>query len=139
MFTKDIVIHLGMEKRELTKAEEQIMHYLWGMERGFLKDIINKFPDPKPASTTVSTVIRILVKKGFIGYTPYGKSHEYHPILSKSAYFKSRLRPIISNYFNESPSNFASYFAQEQLNLSELEEIRQLIDEKIKKLKTKKR
>ncbi len=128
-----------MGNKELTKAEEQVMHYLWGMDRGFLKDIISKFPDPKPASTTVSTVIRILVKKGFIGYTPYGKSHEYHPILSKSSYFKSRLSPIITKYFSGSSSSFASYFAQEQLNLSELEEMRQLIDEKIKKLKTKKK
>ena len=128
-----------MGNKELTKAEEQVMHYLWGMDRGFLKDIINKFPEPKPASTTVSTVIRVLVKKGFIGYTPYGKSHEYHPILSKRSYFKSRLSPIISNYFSGSTSSFASYFAQEQLNLSELEEMKQLIDEKIKKLKTKKK
>lgn len=128
-----------MGHKELTKAEEQVMHYLWGMERGFLKDIVNKFPDPKPASTTVSTVIRILVKKGFIGYTPYGKSHEYHAVLSKNNYFRSRLKPIISNYFSGSPSNFASYFAQEQLDLSELQEIKQLIDEKIKRLKTKKK
>ena len=128
-----------METKELTRAEEQVMQYLWELEKGFLKDIVNKFPDPMPAYTTVSTVIRVLVKKGFVGYTAYGKTHEYHPLLTKKNYFRSRLKPIISNYFAGSPATFASYFAHDQLNLSELEEIRQLIEVKIKKLKTKKK
>jgi BlaI family penicillinase repressor len=127
------------EKKELTRAEEQIMHYLWSMEHAFLKDIVEKFPDPKPAYTTVSTVIRVLVKKKFIGFKTYGKINEYYPLVSKTDYFQSRLKPIISKYFSGSSSTFASYFANEKLNLSELEEIKQLIDEKIKKLKTKKK
>jgi BlaI family penicillinase repressor len=127
------------EKKELTRAEEQVMHYLWSMEHAFLKDIVEKFPDPKPAYTTVSTVIRVLVKKKFIGFKTYGKINEYYPLVSKTDYFQSRLKPIISNYFSGSSSTFASYFANEKLNLSELEEIKQLIDEKIKKLKTKKK
>jgi BlaI family penicillinase repressor len=128
-----------MAAKELTKAEEQLMHYLWTMERAFLKDIVEKFPDPKPAYTTVSTVIRVLVKKKFIGFKTYGKINEYFPLVSKTDYFQSRLKPIISNYFSGSASTFASYFANEKLNLSELEEIKQLIDDKIKKLKTKKK
>src|SRR5688572_5404284 len=127
-----------MAPKELTKAEEQVMQYLWEIERGFLKNIVEKFPDPKPAYTTVSTVIRVLVKKGFIGYETYGKTHEYHPLVSKTTYFKSRVKPIISNYFSGSASTFTSYFANQQLNLSELEEIKLLVEEKIKKLKTKK-
>ena len=115
------------------------MHYLWEIERGFLKDVIEKFPEPKPAYTTVSTVIRVLVKKEVIGFTAYGKTNEYFPLISKNDYFKSRLKPIITNYFSGSTSNFASYFADQKLNISELEEIRQLVDEKIKKLKAKKK
>jgi predicted transcriptional regulator len=128
-----------MKSKELTRAEEQIMQYLWSMEKGFLKDIVEKFPEPKPAYTTVSTVIRVLVKKKFIGFNTYGKIHEYYPLMSRNNYFQTRLKPIISNYFSGSPSQFASYFANEQLNLSELEEIKHLIEEKIKKLKTKKK
>jgi BlaI family transcriptional regulator, penicillinase repressor len=128
-----------MENRALTKAEEQVMHYVWDLEKAFLKDIVDKFPDPKPAYTTVSTVIRVLVKKKFLGYKTYGKIHEYFPTISKKAYFKNLLQPIISNYFNGSPATFASYFANEQLNLTELEEIKSLIDDQIKKLKTKKK
>jgi BlaI family penicillinase repressor len=128
-----------MAAKELTKAEEQVMHHLWTMERAFLKDIVEKFPNPKPAYTTVSTVIRVLVKKKFIGYKTYGKINEYYPLISRADYFQSRLKPIISNYFSGSASTFASYFANEKLNLTELEEIKQLIDEKIKKLKTKKK
>lgn len=126
------------EGKTLTRAEEQVMHYIWSLEKGFLKDIVEKFPDPKPAYTTVSTVIRVLVKKEFLGYRTYGKINEYYPLISKADYFKSLVQPIISNYFNGSPASFASYF-KEQLNLTELEEIRQLIDGQIKKLKHKKK
>jgi BlaI family transcriptional regulator, penicillinase repressor len=128
-----------MDDKRLTKAEEQVMHYLWEMEQGFLKNIVDKFPEPKPAYTTVSTVIRVLVKKGIIGFKTYGKTNQYYPLLSKDNYFQNKLKPIISNYFNGSTSNFASYFANQKLNLTELEEIRQLVDMKIKKLKAKKR
>lgn len=128
-----------MENKQLTRAEEQVMQYLWEIERGFLKDIVEKFPEPRPAYTTVSTVIRVLVKKEVIGFTAYGKTNEYYPLISKNTYFKSRLKPIINNYFSGSTSNFASYFAEQKLNLTELEEIKQLVDEKIKKLKTKKK
>jgi predicted transcriptional regulator len=128
-----------MGQKELTKAEEEVMQYVWDLGHGFLKDVVEKFPEPKPAYTTVSTVIRVLVKKEFIGFKTYGKTNEYYPLISKTDYFKSRLKPIITNYFNGSASTFASYFANEKLNLSQLEEIKQLIDEKIKKLKSKKK
>jgi len=127
-----------MESKELTKAEEQVMQYLWKVEKGFLKDIVDQFPVPKPAYTTVSTVIRVLVKKGFIGYNSYGKIHEYYPLVSKSSYFQNHVKSVITNYFHGSAPEFASFFANEQLNLSELEEIRKLIDEKINIIKSKK-
>lgn len=128
-----------MKKKELTKAEEQVMQHLWAIKKGFLKDILDQFPDPKPAYTTVSTVIRVLVKKGFIGYNTYGKTNEYFPLLSKSSYFQRRLKPIITNYFSGSSTEFASYFANEQLNLSELEEVQKIIEQKIQQLKDQKK
>ena len=128
-----------MKNKELTKAEQEVMHNLWAIQRGFLKDIVDQFPSPKPAYTTVSTVIRVLVKKGFIGYATYGKTHEYYPLISKSQYFRGWLKPIISDYFSGSSAHFASYFANEPMNLSELEEIQQLINDKIRKLKTRKK
>ena len=124
--------------KELTKAEEQVMHILWGLKKGFLKDIIEGFPEPRPAYTTVSTVIRVLTKKGFIEFKTYGKTHEYAPAITKAEYFKSRVKPMISTYFDGSQARLASFFAHESMNLSELEEVRQLIEQRIKKLKRKK-
>lgn len=124
-----------MESKELTKAEEQVMQYLWKIRKGFLKDVVDQFPEPKPANTTVSTVIRVLVRKGFIGYNAFGKVHEYFPKVSKRDYFRNHVRSIIDNFFNGSAPEFASFFANEQLNVSELEEIKRLIEDKINKIR----
>jgi BlaI family transcriptional regulator, penicillinase repressor len=126
-----------MENKELTKAEEQIMQYLWEIRKGFLKDIVDQFPEPKPAYTTVSTVIRVLVKKGFIGYNTYGKIHEYFPLVAKDDYFRGHVKNIINTFFHGSAPAFASFFANEQMNLSELEDIKKLIEEKINTIKSK--
>ncbi len=128
-----------MVRKSLTKAEEQVMKYLWEIERACLKDVVEKFPEPRPAYTTISTVIRVLVKKGFIGFKTFGKTNEYYPTISKDEYFQQQVKPLLSNYLTESPSAVASYFSNAKLNLSELEEIRQLIDSRIKKLKAKKK
>ena len=115
------------------------MQYLWEIQRACLKDVVEKFPEPRPAYTTISTVIRVLVKKGFIGFKTFGKTNEYHPLISKDEYFQQQVTPILSSYLKGSPSTVASYFSNAKLNLSELEEIRQLIDIRIKKLKGKKK
>jgi BlaI family transcriptional regulator, penicillinase repressor len=128
-----------MEFKELTKAEEQVMQYLWEIEKGFLKDLVEKFPEPKPAYTTVSTVIRVLVRKNFIGYKTYGKTNEYTPLIAKQAYYKNHVKPILSNYLNDSPAALASFFASEKLNLSQLQEIKKLVDLRIKKIKSQKK
>ncbi len=127
-----------MAHKELTKAEEQVMQILWRLTKGFLKDIVEEFPQPRPAYTTVSTVIRVLVKKKFIRFKTYGKINEYYPLISKADYFKNKIKPIITNYFNGSKRDLASFFANTHLNLSELEEVKSLIEEKIKKLKHRK-
>ena len=122
-------------KKELTRAEEQTMQYLWELKKGFLKNIVEKFPEPRPAYTTVSTVVRVLVKKGFIGFNTYGKVNEYYPLISKPKYFQQAIKPVISNYMSGSPHTLASFFHDSKLSLTELEEIKQMIDERIKKLK----
>ena len=122
--------------KELTKAELQVMHYVWDREKCFLKDIHEAFPEPRPAYTTISTVIRVLVKKGVIGYQTYGKVHEYFPKITRQAYFRKHLNLIIDNHFNGSVVSFASFFTGEgEVDLSELEEIKHLIDQKIRILK----
>jgi len=122
--------------KELTKAELQVMHYIWDQENCFLKDIVEAFPEPRPAYTTISTVIRVLVKKGVLDYKTYGKIHEYYPRISRQAYFRKHLNSIIDNHFNGSVVSFASFFTGDGgVDLSELEEIKQLIDLKIKTLK----
>jgi len=122
--------------KELTKAEEQVMQYVWELERAFLNDIVDKFVEPKPAYTTVQTVVRVLVKKKFIGYDTYGKINQYYPIISKDDYFKKHFEGVVRNFFNGSVSNFASFFTDDNdLSLSELERIKQLIESKIDILK----
>jgi BlaI family transcriptional regulator, penicillinase repressor len=117
---------------ELTKAEEQVMQYLWKLGKAFLKDIVEQFPEPRPAYTTVSTVIRVLVKKGFIAFNSYSKVHEYYPLLTKQHYIQVHFKRIVKNFFNGSVSGFASSFTEDgNLSLSELEEIRNLMETRI--------
>ena len=113
------------------------MHYLWDLRKGFLKDIIEKFPEPRPAYTTISTVIRVLVKKGFIGFKTYGKTNEYFPQIDKQKYFNSLLKPMVYNYLN-GPEAVVSFFTNEKLSLPEMEEIKKIVDDKIRELKRKK-
>lgn len=122
--------------KELTKAEEQVMQYLWELEKAFLKDIVEKFPAPKPAYTTVQTVVRVLTKKKFIRYETFGKSNQYYPLVSKSDYFRGHFKGVIKNFFNGSVSSFASFFTDDKdLSLSELEQMRQQIESKISEMK----
>jgi predicted transcriptional regulator len=121
---------------ELTKAEAQVMHYIWELKKSFLKDIVEAFPEPRPAYTTISTVIRVLVKKGYVDYNTYGKIHEYYPLVSRKEYFRKHVKSIINNHFDGSVVSFASFFTgDDALDLGELEEIKQLIDQKIKTMK----
>jgi len=122
--------------KELTKAEEQIMQYLWRLKKGFLKDVVEQFPEPRPAYTTVSTVIRVLVKKGFIGYKTYGKVNEYHPKVTKRVYTKSFFSGVFNNFFDKSASGFTSFFTKEtDLSITDLEEMKQIIENQIKEQK----
>jgi BlaI family penicillinase repressor len=109
---------------QLTKAEEQIMQILWDMKKGLVKDIRDSFDDPKPARNTVSTVVRILEKKGYIGHKAYGNVHLYHPLVSKSEYSKNQLFGLMESYFNNSFPAMASFFAREKdLSMKDLEDL----------------
>lgn len=123
--------------KHLTRAEEQIMQIMWKIGKGFVNDIIGHLPDPKPAYTTVSTIIRILEKKGYVSYTAYGKTHEYFPLMTKGQYARSKIQKLLGNYFGNSVPSLASFLTHEEnLSLEELEEIRNLMDQEINKIKT---
>jgi BlaI family transcriptional regulator, penicillinase repressor len=112
--------------KELTKAEEQLMQILWKLNKAFIKDMIEKIPEPKPAYNTVSTFIRIMEKKGFVGHTAYGNTHEYFPLISKKEYTKQFMKGLIKNYFSNSFQEMVSFFAREdKMSISELEELLQ--------------
>lgn len=122
--------------KDLTKAEEQVMKYLWKLEKAFLKDIVEQFPEPRPAYTTISTVIRTLVTKKFISFKVYGRIKEYYPLISKEQYFKNHFKGVVKNFFSGSVSKFALFFTKdEDLNVSELQEMKQMIEDKIELLK----
>lgn len=122
--------------KKLTKAEEQIMQILWELEKGFVKDIIKHLPKPKPAYNTVSTIIRILEKKGFVSHQAYGNTYQYFPVINKEEYTKAYLRSIVKNYFSDSFKEMVSFFtSEENMSIEELEELRKMINEEIKKQK----
>ena len=109
---------------QLTKAEEQVMQILWDMETGLVKDIRDSFSDPKPARNTVSTVIRVLEKKGYIGHEAFGNVYLYYPLVSRQDYSRTQLFRLMEGYFNNSFPAMASFFAREKdLSMKELEEL----------------
>lgn len=118
--------------KELTKAEEQIMQVLWTIKKGFVNDIIEKLPEPKPAYNTVSTIVRILEKKGFVNHLAFGKTHEYFPIISKEKYTKGFLKGFVQNYFSNSYQNMVSFFSKEEnLSKKDIEEIIKILQDQI--------
>ena len=122
----------------LTKAEEQVMQYIWKLEKPFLKDIVEQFPEPKPAYTTISTVVRVLVRKEFLKYDSYGKIRQYYSTISKEKYFNGHIKDVVSSFFRGSSNNLALFFVEkEDMNLTELEKMKQLIEHKIEILKEK--
>jgi len=117
----------------LTRAEEQVMKYLWKLETTFFKDLKEQFPEPKPATTTINTLLKRLIDKGFVDYKLYGNSREYFPIITKNQYFSKHINGLIRNYFNNSVEQFASFFTKEiDISEAELKKLRDLVDKQIK-------
>jgi BlaI family penicillinase repressor len=118
-----------MKMKELTKAEEQIMQILWDLERGFVKDMLEQFPEPKPAYNTVSTICRIMEKKGFLGYKAYGNSHQYYPLIARDVYTKDYLNNFVDSYFGNSIEQLVSFFSkQNKVDIREAEGIIELMN-----------
>lgn len=116
--------------KELTKAEEQVMMVLWTLGKGFVKDILEQMPDPKPAYNTVSTIVRILETKGFIDHKAYGKTHEYFPVVSRQKYTQFYLNHVVKGYFNGSIASLVSFFAKENnLKANELDALLEKVEE----------
>lgn len=110
--------------KELTNAEEQIMQAIWKVGSGFLKDIVEALPEPRPAYNTVATVIRILEQKNFVAHRTYGKTHEYYPLVTKQVYTKGYFQNFLKKYFAGSFSGMLSFFVEEQdVDLHELEKL----------------
>ena len=125
--------------RELTRAEEQVMQVLWKLKKGFVKEILEHFEEPKPAYNTVSTIVRILQDKGFVTHKAYGRTHEYYPLVSKADYSKSHLHTFVNDYFSNSFEKMVSFFAEEKgISIKEMEEIMKIMEGEVKKQKDKK-
>ena len=115
--------------QKLTKTEEEVMHHLWEVERGTVSDLLERFPEPRPPHSTISSVVRILEKKGFVGHKAYGKTYEYFPLIDREAYGRSSLGDLLQNYFGGSVSRLVSHLAtSEKLNKQELDELVKLLD-----------
>jgi len=124
----------------LSKSEEQLMEYIWQKEKAFLKDLIDSFPDPKPASTTVATLLKRMTDKGVIGYKQYGNSREYYPLIKKADYFSKHVTNMIKNYFDNSVLQFASFFTSEtNLSKDQLEELKKIVEDQLQQVNQKKR
>lgn len=124
--------------KELTKAEEQIMQILWKIEQGFVKDIIAHFEKPKPAYNTVSTIVRILEKKGFVSHEAIGNSHQYFPLITKETYSRKFLKNFLNGYFSNSFKQLVSFFSkEEELSVDELDEMVRLLQDELEQKKQK--
>jgi predicted transcriptional regulator len=116
-----------MKIQTLTKAEEQVMQYLWKLEKGFLKDILDLFPDPKPHTNTVSTILKVLKEKEFVDYNVYGRQHEYFPLISKEQYSGKTMKSLVKNYFKGSYKSAVSFLVEK--NEMTVEDLEMLLNE----------
>jgi len=120
----------------LSKSEEQLMEIIWKHEQVFMKDLIESYPDPKPATTTIATLLKRMQDKGFVSYLAVGNVRQYYPVVKKSDYFVKHLNGIIKDFFSNSPFQFASFFTKTtNLTSSELEDLKKIVDQELKRKK----
>ncbi len=116
----------------LSTSEEQLMQVLWQKEKAFMKDLIESYPDPKPATTTIATLLKRMQDKKFVDYKQLGRSREYFPLVKKTDYFSKHVNGLIKNFFNDSAGQFASFFTREtNLSQEELEELKEIIESQL--------
>ena len=119
--------------KQLNQSELQIMKYLWAIEEGFMKDIVEQFPEPRPAYTTISTLLKRMCDKKYVGFNKLGRDKLYFPILKKNDYFLKQVNGMIRHFFNDSKSQFTSFFTKNSdLSVEELEELQNILKELIK-------
>ncbi|MFT5714263.1 MAG: BlaI family penicillinase repressor [Flavobacterium sp.] len=122
--------------QQLTKSEEQLMEQLWKLGTAFMKDLLEAFPEPKPKTTTVATLLKRMIDKNYVAYNEFGNSREYYPLVKKTDYFSKHVNGLITNFFNNSASQFASFFTTEtNLSSAELEDLKKIIDSELQKKK----
>jgi len=120
----------------LTKAEERIMKILWKIEKGFIHDILEHFPGPKPPYNSVSTIVRVLVKKDIVSFNKYGNTYEYYPLMTKEEYRKGQMGKLLKDYYNNSLKQVVNFFSENKnLDIDEVEEVMRMLDEIKKKKK----
>ncbi len=121
-----------MKEIKLTDSEKDLMDILWEKEKAFMKDILESYPEPKPATTTIATLLKRMQNKDFVGYQLYGNSREYFPKIAKGEYFKEEMSSMIDRFFNSSVTQFASFFTSNaELSQKQLKELREIIDRQI--------
>ena len=121
---------------KLAKAEEQLMEIIWKCETPFLKDIMGYYPEPKPAVTTIVTLLKRMQKKEVIAYHLFGNSRQYYPLIHKEDYFKRYVNDIVQNFFGNSSLQFASFFTTAgNLSEKELEELKKIVEQELNRRK----
>jgi predicted transcriptional regulator len=119
---------------QLSNSEEQLMQHLWELKKAFMKDLLEVFPEPKPAATTIATLLKRMIDKKFISYNLIGNNREYYPLVAKNDYFSKHVNGLIKDFFNDSASQFASFFTTEtNLSATELKELQKIIDLQLQK------
>lgn len=121
---------------KLTGAEEQLMEVIWDKNEVFLKDIIDSYPEPKPATTTIATLLKRMQNKGFVAYNLMGNSRQYYSLVKKTDYFSNHVNGLIKNFFGSSAFQFASFFTKEtNMTDTELEGLKKIIDDQLNRKK----
>lgn len=122
---------------KLSKSEEQLMQYIWKRETAFMNELLEMYPEPKPASSTVATLLKRMQDKGFVDYEKLGRSRRYYPLVKKKDYFSRHINTLIKKFFDDSPSSFASFFTtQTNLTEEELEDLKQVVEQELNKRKS---
>ena len=121
---------------KLSESEEKVLGYLWECERAYLKELIERYPPPQPATTTIATLLKRMIDKGVVAFDQHGKSRQYYPLISKDDYFQPQIGTMVKRFFNNSPVQFASFFANDKnFSKEELEDLQKIINDQIKGLK----
>lgn len=119
-------------EQKLTEAEKDVMEILWMKNKAFMKDLLEEYPEPKPATTTIATLLKRMQNKNLIGYKTFGNSREYYPLIQKETYFGNEMTSMIDRFFDNSVTKFASFFtSNSQLSQKQLKELREIIDQQI--------